>query len=113
MPVPSKSEVSRRYIKGLESLMNEFFKRPIENSYPVIMIDGMSFPISEQVNVGLAISAAYLEFDYKPAKKQLLHFSRKSGISLFRRRFQPVVGLRGDLNRSSVGYPWKASQNLV
>ena len=37
----SKSEVSCRYIKGLESLMNEFFKRPIENSYPVIMIDGM------------------------------------------------------------------------
>lgn len=37
----SKSEVSRRYIKGLESLMETFFNRPIENAYPAIMIDGM------------------------------------------------------------------------
>ena len=32
-------------------------------------------PDSEQDNVGLAISAAYLEFDYKPAKKQLLNLA--------------------------------------
>lgn len=37
----SKSEVSRRYIKGLETLMETFFNRPIENHYPAIMIDGM------------------------------------------------------------------------
>jgi putative transposase len=38
----SKSEVSRRFVSGLESLMEEFFARPITNDYPVIMIDGVS-----------------------------------------------------------------------
>jgi transposase-like protein len=38
----SKSEVSRRYIAGMEQLMEAFFNRPIEGEYPVIMIDGMT-----------------------------------------------------------------------
>ena len=38
----SKSEVSRRFVSGIESLMEEFFARPITNDYPVIMIDGVS-----------------------------------------------------------------------
>ena len=37
----SKSETSRRFIKGLEKLMDEFFNRPIEEEYPVIYIDGI------------------------------------------------------------------------
>jgi len=157
----SKSEVSRRFIAGLETLTDAFFNRRIENTYPAIMIDGMSagkmmvvaamgitsegnkqmlgiiegatenhivvnallsdlierglpadvphlfvldggkglhkavcdtfgknaviqrcqvhkkrnvlahLPKSEQTNVGLAISRAYLEFDYEQAKSQL------------------------------------------
>ncbi len=157
----SKNEVSRRYIAGLTTLTETFFNRRIENTYPVIMIDGMAvgemtviaamgitsegnkqilgviegatenhtvvnalladlierglpvdiphlfvldggkglhkavcdtfgknaviqrcqvhkkrnvlshLPKSEQTNVGLSISRAYLEFEYKPAKAQL------------------------------------------
>jgi putative transposase len=157
----SKSEVSRRFIAGLEPLVAEFLGRKLEDDYPVIMIDGMNIgqmtvlaamgikhdgtkqmlgvieggsenhlvanalladlagrglaadtprlfvldggkalhkavtdafgkyaaiqrcqvhkkrnvlshlPKSEQTNVGLAISRAYLEFDYENAKKEL------------------------------------------
>ena len=38
----SKSEASRRFVAGLELLMEEFFARPITNDYPVIMLDGLS-----------------------------------------------------------------------
>jgi len=37
----SKSEVSRRFAAGLEAQMEEFFKRPIEGSYPAMMMDGL------------------------------------------------------------------------
>jgi len=37
----SKSEVSRRFIAAMKGAMDEFFSRPIEGSYPAIMIDGM------------------------------------------------------------------------
>ena len=37
----SKSEVSRRFASGLESSMEQFFKRRIEGSYPAVMIDGL------------------------------------------------------------------------
>ena len=37
----SKSEASRRFAKGMDKAMKEFFSRPIEGSYPVLMIDGM------------------------------------------------------------------------
>ncbi len=37
----SKSEVSRRFIEGIDTLMQEFFKRPIDQDYPVMMIDGL------------------------------------------------------------------------
>jgi len=37
----SKSEASRRFVAGLESLMEEFFARPITNDYPVVMLDGL------------------------------------------------------------------------
>ena len=37
----SKSEVSRRFIAAMKGAMEEFFSRPIESSYPAIMIDGM------------------------------------------------------------------------
>lgn len=37
----SKSEVSRRFIEGVDSLMNEFFTRKLDQDYPVIMIDGL------------------------------------------------------------------------
>ncbi len=37
----SKSEVSRRFIEGMDTLMQEFFTRPIDQDYPVIMIDGL------------------------------------------------------------------------
>lgn len=37
----SKSEVSRRFIDGMETLMQEFFKRPLNQNYPVMMLDGL------------------------------------------------------------------------
>jgi putative transposase len=37
----SKSEVSRRFIKEMDTLMEEFFTRPLDDDYPVIMLDGM------------------------------------------------------------------------
>ena len=36
----SKSSVSRRFIGGMETVMEEFFNRKIKGDYPVIMIDG-------------------------------------------------------------------------
>ena len=38
----SKSEVSRKFVKGLSALMDEFFHRRIEGDYPMIMMDGMA-----------------------------------------------------------------------
>lgn len=37
----SKSEVSRRFAAGLEAQMEAFFNRPIEGSYPAMMLDGL------------------------------------------------------------------------
>ena len=37
----SKSEVSRRFIKGMDSLMQEFFTRKLDRDYPVMIIDGL------------------------------------------------------------------------
>jgi transposase-like protein len=37
----SKSEASRRFKTELKRLMEEFFSRPLEDTYPAIMIDGM------------------------------------------------------------------------
>lgn len=37
----SKSEVSRRFAAAMDTQMDEFFKRRIEDEYPVIMIDGL------------------------------------------------------------------------
>ena len=37
----SKSEVSRRFAAGLEERMSAFFKRKIEGSYPVMIMDGL------------------------------------------------------------------------
>lgn len=37
----SKSEVSRRFIEGMDNLMKEFFTRKLDQDYPVIMIDGL------------------------------------------------------------------------
>jgi transposase-like protein len=37
----SKSEVSRRFIEGMDVLMKEFLTRKIDPNYPVMMIDGM------------------------------------------------------------------------
>lgn len=37
----SKSEVSRRFIKEMDKLMEEFFTRPLSDDYPVIIIDGL------------------------------------------------------------------------
>lgn len=37
----SKSEVSRRFIEGMDTLMQEFFTRPINQDYPVMMLDGL------------------------------------------------------------------------
>lgn len=37
----SKSEVSRRFIEGMDTLMQEFFTRTIDQDYPVMMIDGL------------------------------------------------------------------------
>ena len=37
----SKSEVSRRFIEGMESRMTEFFARKLDQDYPVIMMDGL------------------------------------------------------------------------
>jgi len=36
----SKSSVSRRFIDGMDTIMEEFFNRKIKGDYPVIMIDG-------------------------------------------------------------------------
>ena len=38
----SKSEVSRKFVKGLSALTDEFFHRRIEGNYPIIMMDGMA-----------------------------------------------------------------------
>ena len=37
----SKSEVSRRFIKEMDKLMEEFFTRPLDDDYPVIILDGL------------------------------------------------------------------------
>ena len=37
----SKSEVSRRFIEGMDNLMKEFFTRKLDQDYPVMMIDGL------------------------------------------------------------------------
>lgn len=37
----SKSEVSRRFIKEMDKMMEEFFTRPLCDEYPVIMMDGL------------------------------------------------------------------------
>ncbi len=37
----SKSEVSRRFIKEMDRLMEEFFTRSLSDDYPVIIIDGL------------------------------------------------------------------------
>lgn len=37
----SKSEASRRFAKGMDKAMKEFFTRPIVGSFPVLMMDGM------------------------------------------------------------------------
>ena len=37
----SKSEVSRRFAKAMETRMDEFFKRRIEGRYPIVMMDGL------------------------------------------------------------------------
>ena len=38
----SKSEVSRRFAKAMEERMDELFKRRIEGSYPILMMDGLA-----------------------------------------------------------------------
>ncbi|MDR0606670.1 MAG: transposase [Bacteroidales bacterium] len=38
----SKSEISRRFITGMQTAMDKFFSRRLEE-YPAIMIDGMRF----------------------------------------------------------------------
>ncbi|HOR46461.1 MAG TPA: IS256 family transposase [Caldisericia bacterium] len=37
----SKSEVSRRFVEGMDVLMQEFFTRKLDQDYPVMMIDGL------------------------------------------------------------------------
>jgi transposase-like protein len=37
----SKSEISRRFIEGMDNLMKEFFTRKLDQDYPVMMIDGL------------------------------------------------------------------------
>ena len=37
----SKSDVSRRFAAGMKSAMDEFFSRPINGSFPAVMIDGL------------------------------------------------------------------------
>lgn len=37
----SKSEISRRFIKEMDTMMEEFFTRPLGDDYPVIMMDGL------------------------------------------------------------------------
>ncbi|MDD4142706.1 MAG: transposase [Bacteroidales bacterium] len=37
----SKSEVSRRFIEGMDKMMQEFFTRKLDQDYPVMMIDGL------------------------------------------------------------------------
>lgn len=39
----SKSEVSRRFIKGMKAAMDEFFSRRLEDDFVAIMLDGMGF----------------------------------------------------------------------
>jgi transposase-like protein len=39
----SKSEVSRRFIKGMKAAMEEFFKRRLDDDFVAIMLDGMVF----------------------------------------------------------------------
>jgi transposase-like protein len=38
----SKSTVSRRFTKAMEHQMSEFFSRPINEDYPVLMLDGIA-----------------------------------------------------------------------
>jgi putative transposase len=37
----SKSEISRRFIEGMDTLMQEFFSRPLNQDYPVMILDGL------------------------------------------------------------------------
>jgi putative transposase len=37
----SKSEVSRRFVEGMDVLMQEFFTRKLDQDYPIMMIDGL------------------------------------------------------------------------
>jgi len=37
----SKSEASRRFTNGMKALMDEFFTRPLNEDYPIMIIDGM------------------------------------------------------------------------
>ena len=37
----SKSEVNRRFIQQIDKLMEEFFTRPLNDDYPVMIIDGL------------------------------------------------------------------------
>lgn len=37
----SKSEVSRRFIKEMDKLMQEFFTRGLTKDYPIVMVDGL------------------------------------------------------------------------
>ena len=39
----SKSEVSRRFIKGMKAAMEEFFGRRLEEDFVAVMLDGMGF----------------------------------------------------------------------
>jgi transposase-like protein len=41
MTCTSKSEANRRFTKGMKVLMDEFFKRPINGNYPIMIIDGI------------------------------------------------------------------------
>jgi transposase-like protein len=52
----SKSDVSRRFTKGMKVLMDEFFTRPLNGNYPIMIIDGIC--ISElTVVVAMGIDA--------------------------------------------------------
>lgn len=37
----SKSDVNRRFIKGMDVLMQEFFTRKLTDDYPIMMVDGL------------------------------------------------------------------------
>lgn len=59
----SKSEVSRRFIAGLQTMMKEFFSRRIVHTYRVIMIDG--------IEVGKTLILVAMGID-EDGKKQIL-----------------------------------------